>query len=293
MSPVSTTRATSLDVQPIAGSLGAEVTGIDCTLALDDQQAAALRAAVVAHKVIFLRGQRYSVDALEHITERLGGHGETPFLRSISGHPGVVQVVKEASEGGFNFGGAWHTDYSFQEAPPSFTLLWSVEVPPHGGDTLWSNQELAFDRLSEGLKAMLRRLRAVHSAGNAYAADGFLARTAAGRTMQIDTNDDALAEQVHPVVRVHPDTGREALFVNPTYTTRFEGWTALESKPLLDQLHAHSVREGHTCRFRWTPDTLTIWDNRCTQHLAIDDYRGFRREMYRSTVGGTPPTGAA
>jgi taurine dioxygenase len=285
MSPVST----SIAVRPITGSLGAEITGIDCTRPLDDEQTAALRAAIVEHKVVFLRDQRYSTVALEHVTERLGGHGETPFLRSISGHPGIVQVVKEASEGGFNFGGAWHTDYSFQPAPPSFTLLWSVEVPPQGGDTIWSNQALAFARLSPGLQATLRTLRAVHSAGAAYAADGFLARTAAGRTMQIDTNDDALAEVVHPVVTTHPESGQEVLFVNPTYTTRFDGWSPLESKPLLDMLFAHSVREAFTCRFRWTPDTLTIWDNRCTQHLAIDDYRGHRRELYRSTVGGAPP----
>ena len=269
----------SLSVRPLTGALGAEISGLDVTRPLDDEQTAALRGAIVEHHVVFLRDQPYSVEALEHVTERLGGHGDTPFLRSISGHPGVVQVVKEASEGGFNFGGAWHTDYSFQPAPPSFTLLWSVEVPPTGGDTIWSNQALAFDRLSDGLKATLRTLRAVHSAGAAYAADGFLARTASGRTMQIDTNDDALAEVVHPVVTTHPESGREVLFVNPTYTTRFEGWSPLESKPLLDMLFAHSVREMFTCRFRWTPDTLTIWDNRCTQHLAIDDYRGHRNRQ--------------
>jgi len=283
------TTALSVSVRPIAGSLGAEITGIDVTRPLDDDHTAALRAAIVEHHVVFLRDQRYDVDALEHVTERLGGHGDTPFLRSIEGHPGIVQVVKEADEGGFNFGGAWHSDYSFQPAPPSFTLLWSVDVPPHGGDTIWSNQALAFDRLSAGLQATLRSLRAVHSAGSAYSADGFLARTATGRTMQIDSSDAALAEVLHPVVATHPESGREVLFVNPTYTTRIDGWTALESRPLLDMLFAHSVREAFTCRFRWTPDTLAIWDNRITQHLAIDDYRGHRREMYRSTVGGAPP----
>lgn len=279
----------TITVRPITGALGAEITGLGCTSPLDDTGAAALLAAVVEHKVVFLRGQRYTVDALEHVTSQLGGHGDTPFLRSISGHPGVVQVLKEAEEGGFNFGGAWHSDYSFQQAPPSFTLLWSVEVPPSGGDTIWSNQELAFARLSPGLQATLRTLRAVHSAGGAYAADGFLARTAPGRSMQIDTNDSALAEEIHPVVTTHPVSGRESLFVNPTYTARIDGWTPLESKPLLDMLFAHSTREAFTCRFRWAPDTLTIWDNRCTQHLAIDDYRGHRRELYRSTVAGTEP----
>lgn len=279
-----------LVVQPITGSLGAELSGIDVTRPLADDDLAALRAAVVRHQVVALRNRRYDVDALESLTAQLGGHGPTPFLESESDHPGIVRVVKEADEGGFVFGGAWHTDYSFQPAPPSFTLLWSVEVPPAGGDTIWSNQVLAFERLSPGLQATLRTLRAVHSAGMAYSADGFLARTATGRTMRINSTDEALAEQTHPMVITHPETGAEALFVNPTYTTRIDGWSPAESAALLGYLYQHSVREPFTCRVRWTPDMLVIWDNRTTQHLAIDDYRGHRREMYRSTVAGTVPS---
>jgi taurine dioxygenase len=280
-----TADGSALVVRPATGTIGAEVTGIDVTRPLSGDDLDALRAAAVDHKVVFLRQQPYSVQALESLTEQLGGQGDTPFLRSIDGHPGIVRIVKEADEGGFNFGGAWHTDWSFQPTPPSFTLLWSVDVPPHGGDTMWSNQELAFARLSPGLQSTLRTLRAVHSAGRAYAADGFLARTASGRTMQIDTDDSALGEQTHPVVTTHPETGREVLFVNPTYTTRIDGWSPDESKVLLDFLFAHSTKEAHTCRMRWSPDTLAIWDNRSTQHLALNDYHGFRRELYRSTVG--------
>lgn len=278
-----------LGIQPLTGALGAELSGIDATVPLGPDDLHALRSAVVTHKVVVLRDQRYTLAALESLTAQLGGHGPTPFLESEADHPGIVRVVKEAEEGGFVFGGAWHTDYSFQPQPPSFTLLWSVEVPPYGGDTVWSDQALAFSRLSRGLQATLRGLRAVHSAGTAYAADGFLARTAAGRTMRINSSDEALAEQTHPVVVSHPETGEEALFVNPTYTTQIDGWTAAESAALLGFLYQHSVREPFTCRVRWTPETLVIWDNRVTQHLAIDDYRGFRREMYRSTVAGTTP----
>jgi taurine dioxygenase len=284
------TAAGGLQVDRIAGALGAEIRGIDLTTELSDEQVAALRAAVVEHKVVFLRDQPYATEHLERLTLQLGGHGNTPFLESIPGHPGVVKVVKEAEERGFNFGGAWHSDWSFQPEPPAFTLLWSVDVPPVGGDTMWSNQELAFDTLSPGLQDTLRGLRVVHSAGWAYSADGVLARTAKGRSMQIDTTDDALAEHVHPAVTVHPVSGREALFVNPTYSVRFDGWSAADSAPLLQHLYTHSTRDAFTCRFRWTKDTLAIWDNRSTQHNALNDYRGHRRELHRTTVAGTAPS---
>jgi taurine dioxygenase len=279
----------AVTVDRITGSLGAEVHGLDLTRQQTEGELHELRQAVLDHKVVFLRGQPYATEHLERLTEQLGGHGHTPFLESMPGHPGVVKVVKEADEGGFNFGGAWHSDWSFQPAPPAFTLLWSVEVPPHGGDTMWSNQELAFDTLSDGLQATLRGLDVVHSAGWAYSADGVLARSAQGRSMQINTTDDALAEHVHPAVITHPETGRASLFVNPTYTVRFAGWSAADSAPLLAHLFAHSTRDAFTCRFRWTADTLAIWDNRSTQHNALNDYRGHRRELHRTTVAGSPP----
>ena len=280
----------TITVDRIAGALGAELHGLDITRPLGEQARGELRTAVLQHKVVFLRDQPYAIEYLERLTEELGGHGHTPFLESIPGHAGVVKVVKEADEGGFNFGGAWHSDWSFQPEPPAFTLLWSVEVPPHGGDTMWSNQELAFDTLSDGLKTTLMDLDVVHSAGWAYAADGFLARAATGRSMQINTSDEALTEHVHPAVPAHPETGRSAIFVNPTYSVRFAGWSAADSAPLLQHLYMHSTRDAFTCRFRWTPNTLAIWDNRSTQHNALNDYRGHRRELHRTTVAGTVPT---
>jgi taurine dioxygenase len=278
-----------VNVTPITGTIGAEVTGLDLTRPLDPESIAALSQAVVDHKVVVLRDQRYATEHLERLTLELGGHGHTPFLESMPGHPGVVRVVREASEGGITFGARWHSDWSFQPEPPAFTLLWSLEVPEVGGDTMWCDQERAFATLSPGLRETLRGLNLVHSAGWAYSADGVLARTAAGRTMTINTSDEALAEQVHPAVTVHPVSGREALFANPTYTVRVEGWTAAESAPLLEYLYAHSTREPFTCRVRWTPDCLAIWDNRSTQHLAIDDYRGSRRELHRTTTAGSAP----
>jgi taurine dioxygenase len=281
---------TAVHIDRIAGALGAEITGLDLTRPLTDGEVGALRHAVLEHKVVFLRNQPYATEHLERLTLQLGGHGNTPFLESMEGHPGVVRVVREAHEGGINFGGQWHSDWSFQPEPPAFTLLWSLEVPPQGGDTMWSNQELAFDTLSDGLKSTLGTLDVVHSAGWAYSADGILARTAKGRTMRINTTDDALAEHTHPAAPTHPETGRRTLFVNPTYSVRFDGWTQAESAPLLQHLHAHSTRDAFTCRFRWTANTLAIWDNRSTQHNALNDYRGHRRELHRTTVAGTAPS---
>ncbi|MFZ4810037.1 MAG: TauD/TfdA dioxygenase family protein [Ilumatobacteraceae bacterium] len=279
----------TLTIERIAGALGAEVRGIDLTTDLTDHEVAALRAALLEHQVVFLRDQPYATEHLERLTMQLGGHGHTPFLESMDGHPGVVRVVREASESGFNFGGQWHSDWSFQPEPPAFTLLWSLEVPPHGGDTMWANMALAFDTLSPGLRETLSTLRAVHSAGWAYSSNGVLARTASQRSMQIATSDEALAEHVHPVIVTHPETGRQTLFINPTYTVRFDGWSAADSAPLLQHLYAHATRDAFTCRFRWTPDTLAIWDNRVTQHNALNDYAGFRRELHRTTVAGSTP----
>jgi taurine dioxygenase len=279
----------TLTIERIAGALGAEVRGIDLTTELTDHDVAALRAALLEHQVVFLRDQPYATEHLERLTMQLGGHGHTPFLESMDGHLGVVRVVREASESGFNFGGQWHSDWSFQPEPPAFTLLWSLEVPPHGGDTMWANMALAFDTLSVGLRETLSTLRAVHSAGWAYSSNGVLARTASQRSMQIATSDDALAEHTHPVIVTHPETGRQALFINPTYTVRFDGWSAADSAPLLQHLYAHATRDAFTCRFRWTPNTLAIWDNRVTQHNALNDYAGFRRELHRTTVAGSAP----
>jgi len=280
----------ALTIDRIAGALGAEVSGLDLTGELTDGEVDALRAAAVNHKVVFLRDQPYATEHLVRLTEQLGGHGHTPFLEPMPDHPGVVRVVREANEGGFNFGGSWHSDWSFQPAPPAFTLLWSVDVPAVGGDTMWSNQQLAYETLSDGLRNTLDGLDVVHSAGWAYSADGVLARSAQGRSMQINTTDDALAEHSHPAVTTHPESGAKALFVNSTYSVRFDGWSAADSAPLLQQLYAHSTRDAFTCRLRWTPNTLAIWDNRSTQHNALNDYRGIRRELHRTTVAGTAPT---
>jgi taurine dioxygenase len=283
-------RPATLTVEPVAGALGATVTGINLAEVPAAAQLDDLRRALADHLVVFLPEQDLSLDDLERVTDLLGGRDVTPFVDPLEDRPYVIRVIKEPTDV-LNFANAWHSDLSYLPAPPAYTLLHAWDVPDHGGDTVWSNQYLAYETLSSGLKATLDGLDAVHSAGMAYGTGGLLDQVKDYTSMAIAPSEDAYAEHVHPVVTVHPVTGRRALYVNPVYTTRFAGWTKDESAALLAHLHRHSINENFTCRLRWSVRTLAIWDNRCTMHNALNDYSGVRREMYRTSVKGTAPAG--
>jgi taurine dioxygenase len=277
-------------VVPIAGALGATVTGLHLADVSHTDELDQLREALAQHLVVFLPDQALDLNVLERITDLLGGRDVTPFVDPIEGRPHVIRVIKEPGDA-LNFANAWHTDLSYLPTPPSYTLLQAWEVPDHGGDTVWSNQYLAYQHLSRGLKETLKGLNAVHSAGMAYGTGGLLDQAKELTSMAIAPSPDAYNEYVHPVVTEHPVTGRPILYVNPVYTTRFAGWTADESRSLLDHLFRHSINENFTCRLRWSARTLAIWDNRCTMHNALNDYSGVRREMYRTSVKGSTPFG--
>jgi taurine dioxygenase len=283
-------RRATLAVEPVAGALGATVTGINLAEVPAAAQLDDLRRALADHLVVFLPEQDLSLDDLERVTDLLGGRDVTPFVDPLEDRPYVIRVIKEPTDV-LNFANAWHSDLSYLPAPPAYTLLHAWDVPDHGGDTVWSNQYLAYETLSSGLKATLDGLGAVHSAGMAYGTGGLLDQVKDYTSMAIAPSEDAYAEHVHPVVTVHPVTGRRALYVNPVYTTRFAGWTKDESAALLAHLHRHSINENFTCRLRWSVRTLAIWDNRCTMHNALNDYSGVRREMYRTSVKGAAPAG--
>jgi taurine dioxygenase len=287
---MTTARPASLTVQPVAGALGATVTGINLAEVSAAAQLDDLRRALADHLVVFLPDQDLSLDDLERVTDLLGGRDVTPFVDPLEDRPYVIRVIKEPTDV-LNFANAWHSDLSYLPAPPAYTLLHAWDVPDHGGDTVWSNQYLAYETLSKGLKATLDGLDAVHSAGMAYGTGGLLDQFKDYTSMAIAPSEEAYAEHVHPVVTVHPVTGRRALYVNPVYTTRFAGWTKDESAALLAHLYRHSINENFTCRLRWSVGTLAIWDNRCTMHNALNDYSGVRREMYRTSVKGTAPAG--
>ena len=271
-----------IEVRRIAGALGAEVSGVDVSRELLDEAVAEIRQAFLDNLVIFLRGQKLSPQGLVAFAERFGRPMEYPQLKGLPECPLVTPVVKLEHER-VNFGGVWHSDTTYLERPPMGSMLYALETPPVGGDTMFANQYLAFESLSEGMRAMLAGLVGVNSSAKADVTRSREDRLrAAGVEMKLLTGE-------HPVVRTHPETGRKALYVNFGHTTRFRGWTEEESAPLLDYLFSHQVRAEFTCRFHWEPGSLAFWDNRCAQHNPVNDYHGHRRVMHRVTLAGDTP----
>lgn len=270
--------------------MGAEISGVDLSRNLDGAELADVRQALLDHCVIFFRDQAMTPEQQLTFARRFGAISIHPYGPSVPGHPEVMRVFKEKDDK-VNFGGGWHSDMTFMEKPPLGSILYAIDVPPVGGDTMFANQYLAFDALSPGLKRTVEALNGVHSANAQYGVDGLSEanRHNDQRSMKPKTSDDAKAETVHPVVRTHPETGRKALYVNVGFTQRFEGWTKDESRPLLRWLYEHCAKPEFTCRFVWTKGAAAFWDNRCTQHYALNDYHGHRREMYRVTIEGDRP----
>jgi taurine dioxygenase len=281
-----------LQIRPVTPHLGAEVSGISLRHA-PDSALAEVQEAFATHGVLFFPEQNLSPDDLLAVTARFGGVLRVPYVQGMDSHPDVIAVLKEADERRIStFGGTWHSDFSFLPEPPDATLLQAAELPPVGGDTIWANQYLAYETLSPGLQRMLEPLRAVHT-GWPHGTMGPGPDAAVSRSIKMTRNDPSADREVlHPVVRVHPVTERKALFVNPVYTQRFADMSVAESKPLLDFLHAHCTRPEFQCRLRWQDGMLVMWDNRSTLHLAINDYDGHRRLLYRTTLAGAAPAGA-
>lgn len=278
-------RSNAVAVRPLAGAIGATVEGVDLA-ELSDAGFATLHRAFLDHHVLLVPDQRLAPDTLKALARRFGPLYVHPYAKGLDGHPEVMPVIREADDVGRNFGGSWHTDLTFEPEPVLGSLLYALEVPDHGGDTLFANQHAAYDALSPGLKSLLEGLQAVHSASAAYGEGN----VAGARKMGLRAAEGT-PEATHPVVRVHPETGRRGLFVNPLNTARFAGWTEAESRGLLDHLYAHAVRPEFTCRIRWQPGSLVCWDNRSVQHIALNDYAGHRREMQRVTIRGDRPRG--
>ncbi len=272
------------EVRKLAGNIGAEILGIDLSQDLSADTVAALRKIWLDNLVIFFRDQNLPPARFHAFAKCLGETQEYPFIKGLDGFPDIITVAKLENET-VNFGGVWHSDTTYLEQPPMASMLVAREVPPKGGDTLFANQYLAYESLSDGLKKVLDGLLGV---SNSAKAD--VTRTREDR-IKSDGTQEARKNLIakHPVVRTHPETGRKALYVNAAHTTHFDGWTEAESKPLLDFLHEHQIRPEFTCRFAWRVGSLALWDNRCAQHYPLNDYHGFRRIMHRITLAGDVP----
>jgi len=283
----------SIIVQPVAGSLGAEVSGVDLAAPLSNAAAAEIRRAFTENLVLFFRDQRLTPEQHLAFSGLFGRLCRMPYIKHMDDYPDIIAVLKEADERKIStFGNAWHSDFSFLEEPPLGSVLYAREVPSHGGDTLFANMYEAYEALSEGVKRMLLGLKAMHS-GKPYGQGGLPKDLKTSRSIGIERNNpEADREVAHPVVRLHPESGRKALFVNAIYTTRFEDMSEAESRPLLDFLFEHVQRPEFACRFRWAEGSLAVWDNRCTVHYAVNDYDGSRRLMHRTTVAGERPMAA-
>ena len=273
-----------LEIRPLSGAIGAEIFGVDLADAQDDDTIREIRAALLEHVVIFFRDQELSPQQLLALAERFGEPVEYPLIKGLPECPLVLPIVKEPHER-TNFGGIWHSDTAYLERPALGTLLYALETPPAGGDTMFANMYLAYETLSEGMRRLLDGLQGVNVAGKPVT----LKTREEMSSRRGAAPDPEAISAVHPVVRTHPETGRKALYVNFAHTLRFADMTEEESAPILDYLFAHQIKPEFTCRFRWRPGSLAFWDNRASQHYPLNDYHGHRRVMHRVTLVGDRP----
>ena len=278
-------RNSRIEVRPIAGAIGAEIHNVDVGADLDEGTVGDIRQALLDHCVIFFRDQKLDVARHKVFTRRFGEIFIHPNYKGTQADPEIIVITREPGDKKI-VGEDWHTDTTMMPEPPMGAILYAIEVPPYGGDTLFANQYLAYETLSDGMKKMLSGMRALHS-------DRMVAGPQANKNAFRATKVREDAEwretvSAHPVVLTHPETGRKLLYVNASYTVGFEGMTEAESKPLLGYLLEHGHRPEFTCRFRWETGSIAFWDNRVCKHLAIHDAGPFRRVMRRTQIAGGP-----
>lgn len=275
----------NFQLAPSGQACGATVTGIDLSRPLDAATIAAIRAAWLEHHVLAFPDQDLSDDDLERFTLCFGGFGEDPFIAPIPGRQHIIAVERRADETSSLFAETWHSDWSFQPRPPAGTCLYGIRIPPVGGDTLFANQHAALDALPGALRARIEGRMAIHSARRAYAPDGMYgSNDRKGRSMVIRPSKDAENTQRHPLIRRHPETGREGLFSCFGYIIGIEGMDDAEAVPLLMELYQWQSREAFQYRHRWQPKMLVMWDNRSLLHAATGGYAGHHRLLHRTTI---------
>ena len=271
-----------MEIIPQSGAVGAEIRGIDLSLGPGEDEISEINRAFLEHQVLFFRDQQLTSQQYNDFAESFGPLKDYMFADGLDGYPYITELIKTETETE-SFGSFWHSDSAYTERPPKITMLYARQVPPRGGDTLFCDTYALYDDLSDGLKRTLEPMRAVNSASvvprdeDAY--------------VEIKSKNSDLHEQsaTHPVIRRHDETGRKAVYVNSIHTLGFEGMSREESLPLLEYLYQQVTRPEYSFRLRWEADTLAMWDNRCTQHYALNDYHGYRRVMHRIIVEGGVP----
>jgi len=288
-----------IEAKPLAAAMGAEICAVNAAR-ITQEQFAEIRHALYRHKMIYLRGQKLSHAEHESFSQGFGPFAEDAYTQGVPGHRNVHPLIKEATDHSqMVFGSGWHTDSPFLPEPPAITILRSVQVPPFGGDTTWANSALAYSMLSDTYRAMIQGLKVRFSMRDVLKSaqefvelgDSPIGRLAATRNLERLPEDLARKVQgnAHPLVRTHPVTGEKALYIDPSYGVGIEGMLPEEAAPILQYLTEHVTQPAFGCRLRWEPDMLTVWDNRVCVHQAYNDYQGYRRELYRTTVRGEKP----
>ena len=277
-----------MNITPVSCALGAKVSEINLSAKLSNSQANKLYAAFLRYRVLFFCGQNLSPQRFLEFSKIFGEPSIYPFIKGLPDVPAVIEIIKTEKDEK-NFGGSWHSDTSYMEEPAKGTLLYALEVPEYGGDTLFANTTMAYDRLSLGMKSLLANLVAINSSEK-----GYQGGRAAGMN-QLDAMKNTFKKNSlsfnseHPVVRTHPDTGQKSVYINKSHTLSFQNMSVEESEPLINYLCDHMIKPEFTYRFRWAKGSIAVWDNRTTLHHAIDDYNHKRRHMQRITIDGDKP----
>ena len=271
-------------------SLGIEIIDFDYNDIFDKKRIEELRNQWLKYSIIIFKNLELNHQQLEKFSLAFGDFGDDPYIHPIVGHKNIIEVKREANEKAQPFGGSWHSDWSFQECPPSATLLHSKIIPPIGGDTFFINTHKAYNDLTDDIKNKIDNLIVSHSAIRPYADDGFYAlEKDKDRSMKIKPSPKAKEFILHPLVRTHPETRKKSLFINQVYSIAVEGMNEKDSNELLTFLFLHMDQDKYIYKHKWQENMLVMWDNRSVNHCAQGGYQGYQRLLHRTTLAGDRP----
>ncbi|USG61074.1 TauD/TfdA family dioxygenase [Sneathiella marina] len=272
-----------VEVHKLDAACGAEIRNADLSSALSSADLRIIRTAWMEHHVLVFPEQKLENDDLVRFAEYLGPIGDDPFIKPIEEHDRIAAIHRKADETGRIFADNWHSDWSFMSTPPAGTFLYGIVIPPTGGDTYFSNQHLAYESMQSDMKEKYEELLSIHSARTAYSRDGVYAKKNYDGTMNISVSDEANEIQHHPLVRTHPESGKQGIF-GGSYVVDFEGVEETRAKKIIEELVAWQDREEFVYRHKWKPNMLVLWDNRSVLHRASGGYEGYERRLHRLTI---------